>query len=534
MPAAKDVADDREHMMNFDNDNSVRQYRDGNIWVSGYAFLGHDYRAGKSLADIFIENNISDYDAFKAQIKYLNGNFAVVAKNGDVYFAAVDKVRSIPLFYAIKEGGFYISNSAKQISENLKGRSVNESAVNEFYCAGYVTGKETLLTDIKQLEAGESLIYDPGNAKNPLITERYYRYISENITDESEGVLMDKLDDALDEVFKRLAKSAEGRTFVVPLSGGLDSRLLVSMLKKTGHDNVICFSYGRRGNHESKKSKHVADKMGFKWIFIEYSFSKWRRWRKSKEFGRYFNFADNFASLPHIDDWAAAGEMKCLKLIPEDSIFVPGHTGDFISGGHLNYIFNLRDTPVKNDLIDGIVQKHYGLWPERLKNKSTASGIYKKVRDLLPEKNDGAQEIASNYEYWEWQERQAKFVINSVRVYDFWGFEWRLPFWDQDVMDFWKAIPYGLKLDKKLYIKYLTRFDPYGLFEPAYRKKPHAIAQRALYKNYKKIKEYVSGPKATYGLYDPLTVLFNLARIRNPNSLLAKDYIDNFIDIMQG
>lgn len=532
----------------FNKEYGITQYETDAIWVSGQAFFGDKYYNGESLANLFLGSSFSSYDMFREKIKLLNGNFAVVMRNGDICFAAVDRIRSIPLFYSVNDGNFYISNDAKWLKENHGENSADKLSFDEFYCAGYVTGKDTLLTGIKQLRAGECLMYDARRKNERLKIERHYNYTADNLFDESESSLPEKLDEALKSAFKRLITSARGRTLVVPLSGGLDSRLLAAMLKKTGYNNVVCFSYGRRGNHESQKSKYVADKLGFKWIFVEYSLSKWRKWRKSKEFGRYFNFADNFVSLPHIDDWAAVEEMKYSKLIPEDSIFVPGHTGDFISGGHLNYIFDLCDTPAKNDLIGGIIEKHYGLWPERLKNKDAASGIYKKVRGLLPEKIDSAQEIASNYEYWEWQERQAKFIVNSVRVYDFWGFEWRLPFWDQEIMDFWKNVPYGLKLNKKLYIEYLTCFDTYGLFEPLHQKntrikimnsvkKRHYnfIARKALsfYENYKKLKEYVNGPKAAYGMYGVSTLFFNLTKIRNPNSLLVRDYLDSFINAIK-
>jgi asparagine synthase (glutamine-hydrolysing) len=58
---------------------------------------------------------------------------------------------------------------------------------------------------------------------------------------------------------------------------------------------------------------------------------------------------------------------------------------------------------------------------------------------------EGADDVRSSLESWNWQERQAKFIANAVRVYEFWGYEWRLPFWDAEVVDFWAAVPPALR-----------------------------------------------------------------------------------------
>jgi len=62
----------------------------------------------------------------------------------------------------------------------------------------------------------------------------------------------------------------------------------------------------------------------------------------------------------------------------------------------------------------------------------------------------------------DWQERQAKFIVNSVRVYEFWGYEWRIPLWDNQLMDFFSGVPLKLRLEKKLYDPLVDRV--YGAF----------------------------------------------------------------------
>jgi hypothetical protein len=47
-------------------------------------------------------------------------------------------------------------------------------------------------------------------------------------------------------------------------------------------------------------------------------------------------------------------------------------------------------------------------------------------------------------------ERQAKFICSSVRVYEDFGFEWRLPLFDHELMDFW-ARAAQLRVGRALY-----------------------------------------------------------------------------------
>ena len=68
-------------------------------------------------------------------------------------------------------------------------------------------------------------------------------------------------------------------------------------------------------------------------------------------------------------------------------------------------------------------------------------------------------------EYWEWQERQCKYVVNCVRIYDFLGFDWKLPLWDDAYLFYWVNIPARFKQGQYLFKKYLTRYNYKSLFK---------------------------------------------------------------------
>ena len=48
---------------------------------------------------------------------------------------------------------------------------------------------------------------------------------------------------------------------------------------------------------------------------------------------------------------------------------------------------------------------------------------------------------------------QGKVVINGVRNYEYFGFEWRMPLWDYEYLKFWQATHYNNKKNRN-YIKH--------------------------------------------------------------------------------
>ncbi|WP_269848621.1 asparagine synthase-related protein [Methanosarcina horonobensis] len=60
-------------------------------------------------------------------------------------------------------------------------------------------------------------------------------------------------------------------------------------------------------------------------------------------------------------------------------------------------------------------------------------------------------------EYFDSNERQAKFIINSVRVYEFFGYEWRIPLWDAELMEFFLRVPIEHRINRNLYKKIRQR-----------------------------------------------------------------------------
>lgn len=390
---------------------------------------------------------------FANKIASANGSFAIVIQKNNKLWVGMDRLRSIPLFYALQNNIFYLSDNAYWIKDELGLEELDKISEQEFLLTGYVTRNSTLYEDIKQIQAGEYLIFKKDSSK--INKYRYFKYIHNNYFNENEDVLIRKLDKVHLNVFNRLVKYLNGSTAVIPLSGGYDSRLIVEMFKRLGYENVICFSYGKKNNWESKVSERVANKLGYKWFFLEETRDKWHEFYNSSERKLYNNFGSNFVSISHLQDYLAVKEMKEKKLIPKNSIILPGHTGDFVSGGHIPYNINDQESFKINDVVKMICDKHYNLW-----NWKNYDDLFDKFKDKIINivgdyDNISSENTANMIELFDWQERQAKFIINSVRVYDFFGYKWALPLWDKEIINFWRRVPLKMRCNRKLYMEFV-------------------------------------------------------------------------------
>src|SRR3546814_6284198 len=54
-------------------------------------------------------------------------------------------------------------------------------------------------------------------------------------------------------------------------------------------------------------------------------------------------------------------------------------------------------------------------------------------------------------DFFDWQERQTKFIVNSVRCYDFFGYQWRIPLWDDELFDYWRDIGYDYRYERSMF-----------------------------------------------------------------------------------
>jgi len=364
--------------------------------------------------------------------------FSIVFVSDEKIIIVSDIIRSYPVFYSTVNNQVFITENIKTIPE----KSISDQAVSMFLQAGFSLGPNTIYQNINGIQAAEILTIDRKN-KN-IDSNRYFAFKpNHKAKDKSIEEFVEEFDSLMITIIKKLTKSVpKDKNLIIPLSGGCDSRVIVNYLKKTNAKNVICFSYGRKNNTQANISQRVAEACGYEWYFVEYTEEKWAKLHNIGLIDNYIEYSFQGVSIPHLQDFLAVYELRQKKIIKKGDVFIPGHTLDMLSGGHFKDI----DMAV-NDELSSLkrTSSRHSIVPTKFIKPS----YIEKLRSIY---NKVKMEPHSFQEYINWQERQAKFIVNSCKVYRFFEFDFLLPFWDIKLVKYFLKLNEGNRLERNLFI----------------------------------------------------------------------------------
>lgn len=390
-------------------------HREGNIAVIGSAFCDRHLLNGKALADHFRESR--DTESFKQQLNKLSGHFAVVIEDEEQVMAAVDLIRTFPIFIHREQDGI-------SITDEIESDHIADPAERKHFLHMYCTlENNTLLRNWKQLQAGELL--HAVKANDQFRIGPYYLHSAKPVKEGKAS--MQKQVKALEQkIIRQTLDYAAGRTILVPLSGGYDSRYLLALLAESGYPKLECFTYGRKESYEVLIAKNVAEKLKVKWTFIEYTDALLDQFF-GEDWKAYSKLNHHFSSLPHEQDFFALYALRERQLLPEQALVVNGFCQDVHAGSRMTR-HNIRN-------LHQYLKENYGV--EADVSAYTAS-------------DNGLQE-------WIVKNRLSKFIVNSVRVYAFFGLDFYLPFWDKDWISFWYRLEPSLRMQERFYTDHLFK-----------------------------------------------------------------------------
>lgn len=428
--------------------------RDVRAWARGWILDGNRLLDGAALAERLCGLAASAADvslvALSTEIGAWRGAFAFCLEQDHAVWLGVDMLRSIPVLYSQGLAGLSASDSHEWLWNTAGRPPPCEDAMAEYLVSGYVYGDRTLHAGIRSLQAGELIRIDGQGVSS----QRHFSFNFDGARDSGLGMdapTFRQLDQRLMCAFERMRQSApDVNRWIVPLSGGYDSRLVVAGLHRLGIQNVLCFSYGRAGNAESEISRQIAAALGYEWVFVDYDRAGWRQVLSDEALRDELLAMANGTGLPIFHYLLHLRRMKERGLLEPGDVFVPGHTFDLIRGKQL------ESDAVRLGVVDPakvaglICRRHVCFWPDA----GSSRQIGNRVRDLVvdePDENRG-RSAAAIMEWFNWQERQAKFIVNSVRAYDAFGYRWRLPLWDRDLTRWWMSVPVEHRLDQKLFL----------------------------------------------------------------------------------
>jgi asparagine synthase (glutamine-hydrolysing) len=209
-------------------------------------------------------------EAYKAWgddcVSRFNGMFAFALwdQRRQRMLLARDRFGKKPLFYYLDNGGIvFASDPMSLIAHPAVPRRINTVAVRQFVTLGYVLGSECILDGVAKLKPAHCLVLERGR---PASLRRYWDLapaFKDKTRWRSQGEQQEALQSLIaDAVRLRLQADVPLGAF---LSGGIDSALIVAMMKNAGANGRLkTFSAGFRHSSfdETPQARRVAAYLG--------------------------------------------------------------------------------------------------------------------------------------------------------------------------------------------------------------------------------------------------------------------------------
>lgn len=443
-----------------------------------------------SEADIYFQlfqTITTEQEAFEL-LENIDGNFSVVINSDNYFLAAVDRVRSFPLLCKIEDQKIFVTDNISQCERKF---IFNETAVSTFkknYCT---EGNDTLLQNWKQLQPGEFIFIN--KLTGDFSVKRYFIFRNRMPILKMNFVELKKI---YLSVFQSILDKIGNKPIIVPLSSGYDSRCIIAILNELNAKNIFAYTYGGQNSFEKQIAKKVAQELNLNWRFIEYndelldSFftEKWENYSLNNHF---------FTSLPNEQDFFALNYLQKNNLLPKNGVVLSGYLGGAFGGNRNRF--------------------------------------------------DSISADEGDQQEYNFTNRGSKFIVNSIRIYEYFGLEWYMPFVASPILDYCLHI----SMEERYYRNGYHNFLSEAFFKPLkidFKKEGHYY-QPEYFKNFlkgflpKKIVEFIQYKNSSNNINDPNNTNYlqrkiakNLYGDEQKNELtdFNKIYAEYFIRFLKG
>lgn len=435
--------------------NGVRQLvQNDNCFAEGYAFWGDKLIQGEALSEFF--KQMGSLQEIVTVLKNLSGHFVVALSKGDYSYLISDIPRTRVIYWTIRGSKIIASDNAFDIIN--EDTAWNHVAAAEAGLLGYVTGTETLFHGIQQTLPGEIVIFH--NEKFEQII-RYFEISAGNLisSHEEKQSFISKMTQSYRDAIDKLIVYADGRQIVLPLSGGLDGRTLLALLKQKGYHDILTFTYGKELKGEVEVSKRIAAHHDTEWTYVPYEGREMRQFYHGENFINLIEKTGNCSAYPHLQDWYAIYYLLKNGKIRNDAVIVPGHAVSNLaelSPGRLADMTGIKP----KDISDMIFDFNYVYWRPTKKYEET---IELRLDDIV------ADELVVEYSDYRsayiaiksigYSERQAKSIVASVEVYRSFNLDYFLPLLDVGLYNLWNDVPIDIANQRKICYEVLGNID---------------------------------------------------------------------------
>ena len=202
-------------------------------------------------------------------------------------------------------------------------------------------------------------------------------------------------------------------------------------------------------------------------------------------------------SIPCIQEVEAIRKLKKDKILNDDCVIIPGFTMDFLAGNHLSSKFINNEQLSKKILKEEIYKFNYNL--SHKENNIFDKKLEEKFNICFDDNNIDIKSAVNIFDTYDFEERQAKYVTNAIRVYDYYGLKWYLPFWDKEIISFWSKVSIKDRYQRKFFTNFVNyKYLDLMKYAPVYKKETN-VARKNIFSKLKYIiLKYYNNPLKFY------------------------------------
>jgi len=422
----------------------------------GVAFYGEFYdqqfrsaRDGREIAEVLIREYLEDGDKLSWR---LDGSYTVFVNDPRTETCILfnDFCGSRPLFYATDKDILYFSPEAKGIAA-VPGFDTTvdvDAQVAMLVCSNLI-GDHSFYRNVKPLFPGTILTIREGKVHR----SQPRPYLPDGATtDKGEKYYLSALCDRLLNATSKLLRDPD--RIVIPLSGGIDSRMIAGCAHKLSGGNLRTVSWG--SDEKLPGSDAVTARLVAEHLKSDHHFVRRQAEHLRRDMPEMLYRVDGLIT----DPIAHSNELNIMRHIRNQlgGLYILRGEECF---GHASApscdaealaqwgIYRLRDTPCLEQVLDKAALAEL---------RENNDAIYQSLIDSCP-----CRSMTDRREYYYFNVRNFHYHTRSAyckrTVLDV-----RNPWMDRDVLEFLNSLPARYRTDRYLYRKATTHMFP-GLFE---------------------------------------------------------------------
>lgn len=432
-------------------DKAAQKDKELFIFVRGYIIYENK---------LYVENECRDFirsdykqGKFDSAVPGYNGCWQILIYDAERHelILANDRWGTYPLFKVEKDEELYVSDEWKDLLPYGQ-KELNEQSAFEMASFGYVLGDKTLVDGMYDVPSHSIERFTYVNGKLQTSKHSYWqlRYKFNSAKEKEKEKEFAELWQSQLSIYAEAVRRL-GNACYIPMSGGLDSRLLAGEFDKHGI-SIYAMTFGSSKNYdEIDAAIKVVDELHHSaGHHLEYLNED--SLAKLAESENHCNrLTSGYFGQMYLDHYAAIKD-KC-------KVIMPGFSGDFLGGSliryrmlswkknkdAIDYILDQRSAPMVRAFAGDQKYKHY---------------IHHAINDTFPDDAD----VISNYVRWFTEHDIRRYLMRSVQNENNAHGFLILPFFDYKFIDFFLELPVKLLINKRLYtntqIKYLYRHHP--------------------------------------------------------------------------